>query len=569
MDMISSIPVLRRSGSGRRAGPLVLLVVVLLLAGCKQNMLQPLLPLSQSRTTLERWTDQELTPWLVREVSQHPRFQGQRLAVVQMSGAEVAPATNVLVAGIREKINRALLTIPGGQLVWQASAPPKNNNGRKPLQCNRSPDIHYLIGIETRQNDNRQLTVSVRILDLADQSWVGGFSRSWSGPLTTSQLQALNRTRTDESLRGRRVLPFQVDQADFAARELAWQLSCRLLEQEQSPTRIFLRSDPGDPFTLTTFRLLEKYLNDYGETTITGSSAQAELILSAELQPIHQQLGQFWVTARDNEGSLRPGVNARVYVRLPPTPGASGPAVAESRSDSAPPASTTASPSVAAPTPKSPASWAAGSDTAGFVRILVPPRPQQCDSASPWRRGALRLTVDSTATPGRCFALELEVPAGHQAFLLKKRYDGSLIRLAPDHCRGLVRFNGRRFRDQYLLEGESVTDTLRFPSRRLPGRRAALWNRQTEEIYYALALRPGRQSRELQRHLTRLPGACQESRQKSLSSVQQQHWLQQFDRLTRRQPGLIWQAIPVAGTTDARPAVNGRNSDYQPTVSER
>ena len=85
---------------------------------------------------------------------------------------------------------------------------------------------------EITRTTTAQFRVSVRALDVQAGEWVSGFSRNWSGSLTSAELRALQERRTDESLRGLRVLPFSTGQTDLAAAYLANNLSCLLRQQD-------------------------------------------------------------------------------------------------------------------------------------------------------------------------------------------------------------------------------------------------------------------------------------------------------------------------------------------------
>ena len=81
----------------------------------------------------------------------------------------------------------------------------------------RIRDANYYIGIEITRSTGSEHRVAVRALDVQAGEWVSGFSQHWSGDLTAAELRALQVRRTDESLRGLRVLPFSAGQTDLAA----------------------------------------------------------------------------------------------------------------------------------------------------------------------------------------------------------------------------------------------------------------------------------------------------------------------------------------------------------------
>ena len=77
------------------------------------------------------------------------------------------------------------------------------------------------MGIDIGRSGNEVFRVSVRALDVQAGEWVSGFGKHWVGPLSADERLALAESRTDESLRGLRVLPFGSGQSDLAAAYLA------------------------------------------------------------------------------------------------------------------------------------------------------------------------------------------------------------------------------------------------------------------------------------------------------------------------------------------------------------
>ncbi len=552
----------RRLSAARRMPATVLLLVLwLLLSGCQPELLLPQFARANglhsvhdgnkrasTNDALERWIEQELGPYLVAQVGRHPRFQGQRLAVVKMDGAEVSPQMDQLTAHLRDRIDNILLTIPQSQLAWQAQDDPALN-ASGPLQCNRKQPLDYLIGLELKLLGRQRLDVSVKALDLDDRSWLGGFGKHWQGTITPAQQQALHSLQADESLRGLRELPFESHQADVAARYLAHGLSCQLLQQSTESGKLYIETEHTDPFVHTTFKLLGHYLAQYRQAAITDRRSDAELILSAERQPIHPQLDQLWVAARTHDGERIAGLTAETYVRpatasqpvavIPAATVAATqkpPQVNKPQPEPAPRATGIAEPVTVIETPSPPSGHRPPRQRGPeLLQVLVPSHLRQCHTRQPWRQGERHLPTDDFPGQAACFALQLRIPADQQAFLIKQRADGSLLRLAPDRCRGLVRTMDRR----------SGIDTLRFPSKYLSGSRAVLWPDINDAGYFAITAASGQAATQVRQQLTKLPGACDGSRGVLREAGQQQRWLQEMEDLAARSDAVQLHPLPV------------------------
>ncbi len=549
---------------------MLLLGLSALLLGCKQQMM---LPQAFANNSLDNWMEAELTPYLQQQISQHPRFKGQRLEVVKINGQQVATDMDQLTADIRDRINASLLRLPDSNLVWQSNSganQPINSNTA--LQCHQGQNADYLIGIETQLDDNQQLSVSIRALDTHEQLWVSGFGKHWQGRINSHQKQALQTTSTDQSLRGQRMLPFEPQHGDVVARELAHQLSCKLLKQQDEPVRIYIPQQHQDPFIETNLKLFGHYMTQFQEATITQKPKQAQLLIAAELQPINNDLNQFLISAREIDGSTRAGLTADTYIRLPPLAlriknNSPSVQVVQQASQKTSPASTlevvpVIEKSHNAPTRVHSRTRQAASLSTNtvspaessplFSRIVLPKRQQFCRGPNPWRRGERYQTAGPQRQVGDCFALEMEVPSGYQAFLIREDSNGSLHRLAPDSCQGLVRFVDRR----------GGSDTLRFPSKHGRGKSAALRIGNQPSTFYALAIKPGRAAQRLRQHITRLPGHCGQGRQRSLDGSKAEKWLAQLRRLSGADTQLIWQAQVI------RPSNNHPRRDYYPGSGE-
>jgi hypothetical protein len=302
------------------AARLTLLVILglLLTAGCSHDPLRPQEPSS----SLQGWVNSELAPYVAQQLGQHPRFKGEPVIIVRLDGDDIQPDIDGLTRSIRDQLMDSLLKTPGVHVPWQPQQQQAQHHRHlDQMQCGRLRDASYFIGIEIVRTANEQFRVAVRALDVQAGAWVSGFTHHWSGSLTASELRALQVRRTDESLRGLRVLPFSAGQPDLAATYLANNLSCLLRQRDVDELRIKVETRPSaTPQLRTLLGLIGNNLSRYREVQVTDSSRQANFVLRGEIHTIQADLYQVWVILHPVDSGIHlAGMDTATYIRVPPT----------------------------------------------------------------------------------------------------------------------------------------------------------------------------------------------------------------------------------------------------------
>ena len=290
----------------------------LLAAGCAQ---QPTRLSEDNGSSLQHWLDAELAPYLAEQLSQHPRFKGEPAILVQLDGPDIQPDIDGLTRNIRDQLMDSLLTDVGVRLPWQPQQQQAQHHRRlDQVQCGRIRDANYYIGIEITRTATAQYRASVRALDVRASEWVSGFGKHWSGSLTSSELRALQERRTDESLRGLRVLPFSSGHPDLAATYLANNLSCLLRQQDEEDLVIYVEKLKSDqPRLRTLLSLIGNNLSRYREVRVTDVRKEANFFLRGETYEIQSGLFQVWVVLHPkNSGEHLVGMDTATYVRMQP-----------------------------------------------------------------------------------------------------------------------------------------------------------------------------------------------------------------------------------------------------------
>ncbi len=463
----------------------LLVTAVALLPGCASAP-----PLSATQD-LDQWFDQELAPYLERQLTENPRFRGEPVMLVALAGAETDPQPDGLNVEIRRRLRDRLLARPGVHLVWRADAKPLQHHRRlTPAECRERSEPHYLIGLESQPQASGELRLSLRAQDLSDQTWVAGFGLAWQGRPDARERTLIGQRQSEQYLRGLRSLPFERGQADLAAQYLAQNLSCLLRERGIEQPVIHARPlGQGVPWLDTAFDLVGNYLGRYPEVRVSDDPARASLILEGEVHPIQGDLHQLWAQLREPaSGSHLAGADTAAYVRLPQ-------AVA------------TAVPEAKIPQPTSTA---------------APPWPwsRAAPELSPLRlRPATGDACEGRSGADACFGLELELPTASRVFLIQLTGSGGLVRLFPSYC-------APPLRERTLAGGRR---RLRFPPQLLAGREG--WEVQGVSIFYALATTGETGAERLRRHVNRLPDRCGPGPEPGLHEPALGTWLDRLNAL--------------------------------------
>jgi len=400
--------------------PFIATIIFFGFSACSAYQMQSGVEPSADHSTLDNWLEETLIPYLVRQLSRHPRFKGQPVMLVGMQGELVRSRIDDLTREIRGKIVDALLKQPGPELVWQAvGAPQENPADFEELPCSNYRKIQYYIGLDcglTRLTG--KLYVHVRALNLDEKKWVAGFGQSWEGWPTPAQRAALAHAQPDEYLRGQRLLPFSEGQPDLLAAYLARKLTCRLRRAaaEDLVMHVAAPSVNAPAFLKTTFKLVGNYLARLREIEVTDAPNQANVSLVLEIHAIHQGLHQIWACARYcRDEKYLPGAETQAYVLLDaaPTQAAGSPG---------------ASPS--APRPVVHRELNSSEIIASFD-LLTPLNQNSCATGAGRRSKLRRIKPHDRLPTGSRLAMEINLATPAYVFLVAQDAAGELTQLFP------------------------------------------------------------------------------------------------------------------------------------------
>ncbi len=469
-----------------------------------------------STPTLKQWTDQELAPYLVKELGEHPRFKQQPLILVDMQGERVEAEIDQLTLAIREQVFNTLLQSKGVNLNWQASATALQHHTRlQDLQCQPKQSNRFYIGFDLKPV-NEHFQLSIKALDPEQGRWISGFGKTWQGDLSKQEQQQLQQTQTDEILRGLRPLPFTEQQIDLLANYLAKNISCLMQQSKLDELSIYPEKGGQQAiFLQKTLDLVVNYLSRFNEVRIVNHVNDANIILKAQVHPINGNLHQIWLITQDKLGKERlQGVDTTAYVKL---------SAAALRIPVAPieqPAPLVVIvPEQPVPVIEKPRLSHGSAKLFNHLNLISPIGESFCQTTNPWVMGEYALKKNRAIA--YCFGLSMSTNQDTEVFLINENQHGEYYRLLPDH--GETRFE--------LFAGEQ----LRYPESHLFDLAANV----SAESLHVLAVSTPFVANKLHQLLRRMPVCCESSTNRSNWATKLQTFAYQYAEY------IDWQVLEV------------------------
>jgi hypothetical protein len=479
---------------------------LLILSGCASQPQR-----APSSASLESWVQQQLTPYLIDNITQHPRLKNETFAVVRMSEGDMQAQIDGLTLQLRQRITENLAAAPGVHMAWLPAMEHRHHRRLANAECGNPLQASYFIGIDSQAMSGADWRVSVRLFDASEGAWVSGKSLTWRGRIRPDQRRASQQTRDDELLRGLRTLPFSSGQSDLAAAYFANNLSCLMRQRGLSESRIHVAPLANKPVELTRIlSLLDNYLSRLHQARITGKRQDAEYIIQPELQRIDQDLYQLWISLQP-QGSAEhvAGLDTAAYIRL----------AAERQT-----APNAAAPPIATRPPTQPLK-----PRITELALLHPATPGLCDAADPWALGRLPIEGGEAVSSMDCFLVRTRAEHSKHLFLLLHTPDGRLQRIAPGRC------------DADGPVTEDLAAARLYPAHQRPLRMVESPGVGT---LYAVAVADEYVAKRLQRHVERLPDGCAPSSSGEEATNRLDTWTRQLDRLLALRPQTLdWTAL--------------------------
>ena len=279
------------------------LILIPLLLGALLLTAQPAAASSGLLTgELGRWLDTQVLPELSATLGKHPRFKGETIRLVTLSGGKPTDQTSRLHQAVEAHLTQQLLKHSGVRIAWGNS---RSNS------CNVMEDPVYLLGVEIEGDGARYHKLNIGMIDLAESVWVSGVNHSWRGRLTATESAALGQPVTGAPS-GSVDSPLPVQASRDIARLMREHLSCAHPEGLNGP--VYLA--PG--VTTDESRVLASLKSELATTPIvalTNAKDDADWVLNlmASDAGTPGPVQQFALLLADADGNAAQQV-ATVYV---------------------------------------------------------------------------------------------------------------------------------------------------------------------------------------------------------------------------------------------------------------
>lgn len=472
------------------------------------------------KTDLESWLAKDLTPYIRTQLATQPRFRNEPIRFVVLADENPQSESNKLALLIRNQLRDAVADEPLVRVVWQRDVTLPSTSAS--IDCSRD-EAHYYIGVETSEDRNGLLSVDIRALDIEDQNWVAGFSRSWRGYPTHVQKRQLREQQADLTFRGERGAPFDESQFDLLAAHLAHELGCALLRQTAGE---YVVTSPAsvnhDEAEGAMLELVSNNLADFRAIQFSTATNSANATIDGKAHQIDDDLYQYWltITPATADGELMP-ISASAYIEI------------EEKY-----AAARLIPAIAVAIAKSEQAFL------GSLRVVELRDTRSCThQAGGFQDSRVYSGSYITSAPG-CYALEIDTQKDAVVFFLNHQLNNGLVRLSGNTCRERAESKIARIDQQ-----------LRFP---LPveslqpnsWHAADGWElNPNRDTYYAIATTDTNSARALATHISRLPNRCSASMRYGLEGNDLQQWLDGFAEITTHWKQQIdWQVIRVKNT---------------------
>ncbi len=466
--------------------------------------------------SLDTWIDRSLIPAVVSQLQDHPRFSDDVVRFVVMQDAKPSAMTNSLALALRDRLQDAVIDRSGVRVGWQVDRQTfdrRNEQGR--VDCTTSV-VHYYIGLELEELRSGRFAVTVRALDVEQQSWVSGFGEYWQGTLSTMQHRAFREPASDNVYLGQRTVPFDETQTDLLAAKIAHDLGCSLLSEMSGEYVAHLSRDRSESSDRT-LELISNNLAEYHALKILPGSTGANSLIEARAHRVDDDLYQYWVTITPgNADSDMPTISASAYIYLEET-------------------------FLAATHAQPPDSNGLATDSTLIrsLRIVSSSNASLCEASGSDSRQIYGR--DYGRGPGQCFALEAQTKTDAVVFFLYHQLNNGLVRLAGRNCSS--RSDARIAREGQPLMFPLALITSK-PLSWLPGED---WvNDPDADTFYAVASSDTKAARALGHHFEKLPTRCGQPVRPGLEGAELGRWFTELKDISEHWSSDIeWRSVRV------------------------
>jgi len=267
---------------------------------------------TQASSELSRWLSQDIVPKIRTLLSEHPRYQQQRIKV---QAGDPSGLSDTLVSAL----NNTLQGSDGITLVRSEQPDPTRHatsGSVDELTCSSRPDFDYLLQASVARGKSGHDQVTLTLLETYPameqiNSW------QWRGRFSTAERKQAENV-LNSSADGSLSAPWRDQDVDAAALALSRDFACALRPQIKNRLRLHWPQDSQlPPVFADTSNATRHRLGNFRELGI--SSDQAEYAVTARVERFRDNIWQLWITGSPLHDDLAP-VQAVAYIETGAVP---------------------------------------------------------------------------------------------------------------------------------------------------------------------------------------------------------------------------------------------------------
>ncbi|MEP5763177.1 MAG: hypothetical protein ABJ308_01220 [Halieaceae bacterium] len=260
-------------------------------------------------SALSKWLSKEAMPELLDRLQHHPRYENQRVEIVNSANNALSEAmAKLLVMNLQSKPGIQLRVAEPNTAALAGAATSVDS-----LSCTTAADVDYLLEVSAVPSTHNKGQVRIQ-LKAAGPAAAVSHSWLWNGKLNAAEREYSARAAATPARNGSLAQPWTETDIELAAYSLAREFACSLRPQLQ--TRIAMDWPDTDELpavfadTVNTSRHL---LGSYRELGI--ADGQADYVVNIELKPFRQNTWQLWLVGTALNEQLAP-IQAVTYFTL-------------------------------------------------------------------------------------------------------------------------------------------------------------------------------------------------------------------------------------------------------------
>jgi hypothetical protein len=259
-------------------------------------------------SSLSGWLSRDVVPELRKRLSQHPRYQGQRIQIEDGDQNGLSEAIGTVLNNNLAGRDGIILIAPGQTGLPQPAAPVSIDA----LDCVDTGAIDYLLQVSTNSGQPDHDSVQLTLMEVSS----GGKQPSnwhWQGRFSSTERKQFEKTVAAGNATGSLRAPWRDQDVNAAAVALSRDFACALRPQIQNRLVLqWIQADELPALFADTANTMRHKLGDYRELAI--GEVQPDYAVDVRIERFRDDIWQLWVTGSPHDKDLAP-VQAVTYFK--------------------------------------------------------------------------------------------------------------------------------------------------------------------------------------------------------------------------------------------------------------